>query len=168
LGHGSLFLEVNADVTEIFFDFSDGLEVGRRVERVASKHEQLDHVLGHVAPGYVESSNSICFDNSLEHRNDMGDSVSRIKDRSSLVSLSHESQESLVFERDSTEAKLLDHDLSHLFSVLCGVKRRLSKQNFLIAFVFGKPELLVKAVFPEDFHIVPVEDSPFLKRILNF
>jgi hypothetical protein len=68
----------------LLLDPSDGLEIGRSVEGVSSHEQQLDQVPSDVTTGDIEAASEMGESVSLIDGHDVGDSISRIDDDSSL------------------------------------------------------------------------------------
>lgn len=81
---------------------------------------------------YVESSDVVYLDCTLVNWNDMGDTISGIKDGTCSVTFSHEGKKGLELKGYTSKIILFKHDFSHLFPILVWVECRLRQKNLLI------------------------------------
>jgi hypothetical protein len=156
-GGGHFLLEVEGDVTELFFDVSDDFSFGGGDEAVTSFSKDLHEVVGQISTGEIESHDSVWESVTLVDWDVVGNSVAGVQNDTGGSAGSVKGENGLDSDVHGWEVEGLEHDLGHLFSVSLWVQWGFGEKGW--ALFWGNSELVVVSVVPDFFHIVPVGDD---------
>mmetsp|Transcript_38152 Transcript_38152/g.117863 ORF Transcript_38152/g.117863 Transcript_38152/m.117863 type:complete len:409 (+) Transcript_38152:681-1907(+) len=160
-----LLLEVRRDVAQLLLHRAHDLLLRRRGERVALAHQQLLHVLGHVAARHVHAHHRVRHRVALVDRHGVRHAVTGVEHNTGRAARRVERQHGLDLHVDRLGAEGLEHDARHLLAVLLRVERRLGEQDLVLARLGA--QLLVEGVLPHPLHVLPVVDDAVLDRVLR-
>lgn len=168
-----------ADEAEIFLDLLDDLQFrgGGEVPSELRLAELLD-VLGESTTGNIHSLDSVWDGETLIDWDSMANTITRVNNETSGSSGGVERHDSLDGDIESWNKECLEHDLSHLLSVLLWLEWGFSEEHSS-NLLWVDSEAGVESVMPDSLHIFPrlnltmsnwigdVKDSSFLCGFLT-
>lgn len=146
---------------------------GWNVGRFAAFSKQLLDKVGDIPSGNGDMLDSRADNIPFSHRDHVGDTITRINDRTCQRSIGHlvarprgrQRQHCLHCNVQSLDVETLKHDLCRILSVLGRIERRLSKHE-VVVFRFST-EILEDALLPESFHVIPVFDQAMTDGLVD-
>ena len=121
----------------------------------------------------VQTVRQVLQQESVVHTHDVRHTVTAVNHHSGRGSARVQREHGLRLALQSTEAKLLEHDLGHLLSVVLWVQRRFRQHDAHIVRLDATPiiqldtHLLLECVLPELFHIIPARNHSILDGICD-
>ena len=161
LGGGlNLLLEVESNVTELLLDVADDFALGGGGESVSALRKNLHEVVGQIATSHVDTGNGVWKSETLVNWDNVGNSVTGIKNDTGGTSGSVEGKDGLNGDVERWGVESLENDLCHLLSVGLWVDWGLSQQDWVL--LWCNAELVVEGVVPNLLHVVPVGNNTVL------
>jgi len=171
---GELLDHVRADVAVGFLDSLGNLKglSGRNSSTLTLSHELLNEA-GDITTSNGDVLDATTNDVTISHRDDVGDTITRIDDGSGQGSLcdllgsprSGQRKNSLHSDVETGYIEGLEHDLCGVLSVLGSVERRLSQKEMVVLRLTA--QVLEDALLPELFHVGPVLNLTMLDGIFG-
>lgn len=158
-----LLLEVKGDVAELLLDVTNDFTLGSGGEGVTALSENLHEVVGQVTTSHVDTGNGLGKSETLVNGNNVGDTVTRVKDDTGGTTGGVQRQDGLDGDVERGGVEGLEDDLGHLLSVGLGVDGGLSQEDGVL--LGGDTELVVEGVVPNLLHVVPVGDDTVLDGV---
>lgn len=162
-GRLNFLLKVDSDVAKLFFNVTNDFSLGCGREAVAALGQDLREVCGQVTAGHINTINGVRERETLINRNNVGNTITRIKDNTGGTAGSVEGQDGLDGDVEGRSVESFEDNLRHLLPVRLRVHRRLSKQNGVL--LRGNTEFVVESVMPDLLHVIPVRDDTVLDGV---
>ena len=161
--HSITVLAHGCHVALQFLNLLHDFELGGRMEYIPCPSEKQLKVLGHISSTKVNSLNRVLNCKTFKHRAAVANSISAIQDHAGSFTPGVQTQDGLLLEKDLGATKLLEKDISCLYSILIGVERGLSQKNRVL---LGRNLELIKDVPPYYLHIIPVSNYTVLDWVI--
>jgi hypothetical protein len=162
---GEFITIVIGNIAELFLDISDDFSFSRGGHFITSFREDLDEVISDISTSKVHSENGMRKSISFIDGHGVSDTITRVEDDTSGSTGGIKREHGLDTNIKSNNVEGLEHDGSHLFSVVLGVQRSLSQKNGML--FRGNTELVVEGVMPDLLHIVPVGDHTVFNGVFQ-
>lgn len=158
-----LLLEVKGDVAELLLDVTNDFTLGSGGESVATLSQDLHEVVSEITTSHVNTSNGVRKSETLVDGDNVGDTITRVKNDTGGTTGGVQRQDSLDGDVESGGVEGLEDNLGHLLTVGLGVNGGLSEQDGVL--LRGNTQLVVEGVMPDLLHVVPVGDNTVLDGI---
>lgn len=153
------------DLSKLFLDCLDDLELGTGVHAdIAQALNETEEVFGHVSTSQVDSLYSVLYCVSIDHRDNLSNSISYVTHNTSVLSLGIETQHCGVFKENAGHAESLKEDFCNFGSVCKGIQASLGDQHVM---VLRRDLQLCVHLLPHLFHVIPVLDHSMLHRVVE-
>jgi hypothetical protein len=110
----TLNVQIVTDIAELFLDLTDSLKISSPVESIPSEKEELDQITSDIAASNIKTLGQIREGITFIHRDDMGNTISRVHDNTSQQTLSVQHKHGLDGDVSGKKTVLLEHSFDHL------------------------------------------------------
>mmetsp|Transcript_57666 Transcript_57666/g.134326 ORF Transcript_57666/g.134326 Transcript_57666/m.134326 type:complete len:211 (-) Transcript_57666:258-890(-) len=142
---------------------SDDLLLRGRDHGHTTLRQDLDHVLGEVSAGQIQSLNRMGHGEAFVDRHHMRHTIPAVQHGTSRAAVRIQRHDSLDDNVRSWDAELFKQHLDHPFPVLPWVHRCLADNNGVLFWIHAQG--IEECVVPHLFHVAPVFHNPVLNRV---